>query len=201
MRLAVRCGASAVGLVSAMPSGPGPISEEEIAAIAALVPPPVASFLLTSRQEAEAVVAQQKKCGTNTIQLCDRMDTMELQRLRTALPGIALVQVIHVRVPESLDEAARAAGEVDALLLDSGRPDLPLKELGGTGRRHDWRISRRIREESPVPVFLAGGLRPENVREAIEEVGPFAVDVCSGVRSAGRLDPSKLLAFFTAAGF
>ncbi len=196
MRLAVRCGASAVGLVSAMPSGPGPISEEEIAAIAALVPPPVASFLLTSRQEAEAVVAQQKKCGTNTIQLCDRMDTMELQRLRTALPGIALVQVIHVTGPESVEAARYAAPYVNAFLLDSGNPTAKIKELGGTGRVHDWSISKTIKESFDIPVFLAGGLTPENVAKAISEVAPFAVDVCSGVRTNGKLDEAKLSRFF-----
>jgi phosphoribosylanthranilate isomerase len=200
-RFAVEAGADALGLVGAMPSGPGVIEDAAIAAIARSVPPAVATFLLTSEQSAPGIAAHHRLVNTTAVQIVDRLVQGTYAELRAQMPGTKLVQVIHVRGPESLDEAARAAGEVDALLLDSGRPDLPLKELGGTGRRHDWRISRRIREESPVPVFLAGGLRPENVREAIEEVGPFAVDVCSGVRSAGRLDPSKLLAFFTAAGF
>ncbi|HEY7412586.1 MAG TPA: phosphoribosylanthranilate isomerase, partial [Vicinamibacteria bacterium] len=90
------------------------------------------------------------------------------------------------------------ATDVDALLLDSGRPGAAVKELGGTGRRHDWAVSRRIRERVPVPLFLAGGLTPANVREAVAEVGPYGLDVCSGVRTDGALDERKLGAFFAA---
>jgi phosphoribosylanthranilate isomerase len=197
MRLAVRCGASAVGLVSAMPSGPGPIPEEAIAGIAKMIPPPVASFLLTSKHRADDIIAQQKKCGTNTIQLCDRIESNGFQRLRAALPGIALVQVIHVNGSEAIEDARAVAPFVDALLLDSGNPKGKIKELGGTGRVHDWSISKKIRESVDVPVFLAGGLTPENVGKAISEVAPFAVDVCSGVRTEGKLDVAKLLRFFT----
>ena len=191
-RLAVRLGASALGLVSAMPSGPGVIAEETIAAVARRVPPPVATFLLTSRQDAAGIVEQQRRTRVSTLQICDRLEGGAHRDLRAALPGIALVQVVHVTGPESIEEAVAVAGEADAILLDSGDPWLAVKELGGTGRRHDWRLSRRIRESVPVPIFLAGGLRPENVQEAIAEVGPFAVDVCSGVRTDGRLDAQKL---------
>lgn len=197
-RFAVRLGASAVGLVSAMPSGPGPIPEPLIADIAAAVPPPVATFLLTSLTDAGAIAAQQRRCRTNTIQICDRLESGRYDDLRTALPGISLVQVIHVTGPESVGEAVAVAPSVDAILLDSGNQSLEVKELGGTGRRHDWSLSRAIREAVPVPVFLAGGLTAGNVREAVETVGPFGLDVCSGVRTAGRLDPDKSGAFFAA---
>lgn len=194
-RLAVLCGASAVGLVSHMPSGPGVISEGLIARIVPTVPPGVATFLLTSCQTAEEIIAQQHRTRANTIQLCDSLDVPDYARLREALPGIALVQVIHVTGEASIREAEEAAPYVDAILLDSGNPSLAVKELGGTGRRHDWSVSRRIREALPVPVYLAGGLRPENVRDAIDAVGPFGLDVCSGVRVNGRLDEAKLRAF------
>jgi phosphoribosylanthranilate isomerase len=138
---------------------------------------------------------------TTAIQLVDRLTRGTYADLRRELPGTKLVQAVHVTGPESLDEAMALAEYVDALLLDSGRPDMPVKELGGTGRRHDWQISSRIRQEAAIPVFLAGGLHAGIVREAIEQVGPFGLDVCSGVRSGGSLDPSRLLAFFTAAGF
>jgi phosphoribosylanthranilate isomerase len=195
-RLAVEFGASAVGLVSAMPSGPGPIAEELIAEIAARVPPPVATFLLTCRQDAPSIIAQQRRCRVNTIQLCDRVGTEVYDELRAALHGVALVQVIHVAGEESLDEALTVAPHVDALLLDSGNQTLAVKELGGTGRVHDWRVSRRIVAESSVPVFLAGGLKPENVAEAFHAVRPFGLDVCSGVRTDGKLDAEKLRGFF-----
>ena len=195
-RAAVECGASAVGLVSEMPSGPGVIPEELIAEIAARVPPPVATFLLTCRQDAASIVAQQRRCRVNTLQLCDRVPAGAYAELRAGLPGVSLVQVVHVRGEESFEEAMSAAPHVDALLLDSGNQSLAVKELGGTGRTHDWRVSRRIVEASPVPVFLAGGLRPENVAEAVETVRPFGLDVCSGVRTGGRLDAEKLRRFF-----
>jgi phosphoribosylanthranilate isomerase len=88
------------------------------------------------------------------------------------------------------------AEHVDAILLDSGNPKLAVKELGGTGRRHDWKLSRRIAETCGKPVFLAGGLNAENVREAIESVQPFGVDLCSSVRTNGKLDLQKLESLF-----
>jgi phosphoribosylanthranilate isomerase len=156
----------------------------------------VATFLLTCGQDAGFIVAQQRRCRTNTLQLCDRVDAEVYGELRARLPGVSLVQVVHVRGEESFEEALRVARHVDALLLDSGNQSLAVKELGGTGRTHDWRVSRRVVEASPVPVFLAGGLKAENVAEAIEAVRPFGLDVCSGVRTDGRLDAGKLKRFF-----
>lgn len=193
--LAVAAGASALGLVSAMPSGPGVIPDERIAAIARHAPPGVDTFLLTCRQEAAGIAAQQRAAGTRTLQLVDAVADGTYAALRAALPGVKLVQVIHVLESASIEQALRAAQEVDALLLDSGNPGLAVKELGGTGRRHDWRLSRAIREQARVPVFLAGGLGPHNAREAIEEVAPFGLDVCSGLRTEGRLDRRKLEVF------
>lgn len=194
--MAIRAGASAVGLVSEMPSGPGPIPEQAIAAIAARVPPPVATFLLTCRTDAASIVDQHRRCRTNTIQLVDRVEPDTWAELRRRLPGVGLVQVIHVTGEGSVEEAEAAGRHVDAVLLDSGNPSLPVKELGGTGRVHDWTLSRRIRERLKVPVFLAGGLRAGNVAAAVAAVEPFAVDLCSGVRTDGRLDPGKLARFF-----
>jgi phosphoribosylanthranilate isomerase len=195
---AVAAGADALGFVSAMPSGAGIIAEELIAPLAGRVPPPVASFLLTSLTEADAIVAQQRRCRTSTLQLVDEIEQGGHERLRAALPGIKIVQVLHVLGPRTIDEALALAPAVDAFLLDSGNPFASVKELGGTGRVHDWHVSRAIRERSGRPVFLAGGLRPDNVGEAIGVVQPYAVDVCSGVRTDGQLDPRKLDAFFAA---
>jgi phosphoribosylanthranilate isomerase len=197
-RLAIRHGASAIGLVSEMPSGPGVIPEPLIAEIAASVPPAIGTFLLTCRQSVDAIFAQQRRTRVNTVQVCDDLAAGALQELRTALPGVALVQVIHVGGDAAVARAVAAAPSVDALLLDSGNQKLAVKELGGTGRRHDWTISRRVREQVDVPVYLAGGLQAGNVAEAIATVGPFALDVCSGVRTEGRLDAARLEAFFGA---
>ena len=197
-RMAIAAGADAVGLVSAMPSGPGVISDTLIADIARSVPPPVASFLLTSRIDAASIIQQHALCATTVLQLCDHVPHAELRELRARLPAVKLVQVIHVIDDESVAEALAAAPLVDALLLDSGNQRLAVKELGGTGRTHDWRLSRRIRERCGLPLFLAGGLTPANVAEAVAAVEPFGVDLCSGVRTQGRLDAVKLRAFFTA---
>lgn len=196
--LAIDHGASALGLVSAMPSGPGPISEQLIKEIAAHIPPGVSSFLLTCKQDVDAIVDQQRRLGVNTVQICDRLDEVDHRLLRQAMPAVSLVQVVHVTGPESVVEAVAVAPHVNAILLDSGNQSLPVKELGGTGRTHDWKLSKQIRETVTVPLFLAGGLNGTNVADAIHQVAPFGVDVCSGVRTDGKLDKIKLASFFDA---
>lgn len=199
--MAVRHGASALGLVGHMPSGPGVIEDGLIAEIAAAAPPAVATFLLTSETEPDAVVEHVRACGTSTVQLVDSVPPETYAALRRALPHLKIVQVIHVTGPESLAEARAKAPMVDALLLDSGRPAAAVKELGGTGRVHDWSLSRQIVRQVPRPVFLAGGLNPGNAAEAAQSVRPFGLDLCSGLRSDGRLDEAKLAAFFQALAF
>ena len=194
--LAIRFGAYALGLVSEMPSGPGVIPEEVIKEIADQVPPGISTFLLTSKQNVDEIIEQHRRCGTNTIQLCDRLIKGSHLQIKKALPGIKIVQVIHVSEKESIDEAVESSLSVDAILLDSGNQKLTTKELGGTGRTHDWGISRKIVESVKIPVFLAGGLNPQNVQEAILQVKPFGVDVCSGVRTDSKLDEEKLKLFF-----
>lgn len=202
-RQAVAVGAGALGLVSAMPSGPGVIDDATVAAVAAdiaAVAPQVRTFLLTARTEADAIAEQHVQAGTTTLQLVDHVPHDELRRLRRLRPGAELVQVIHVTGEASVDEALAAAPLVDALLLDSGNPALAVKELGGTGRVHDWALSRRIRDAiHPRPLFLAGGLHAGNVGDAIAAVRPHGLDLCSRVRTGGRLDPAKLGAFMAAA--
>ena len=194
--LAIRYGASALGLVSEMPSGPGVINENLIADISLKVPPPVATFLLTSKQTAKEIIVQHLKTKTNTLQLVDHLPHNELSKIREQLPGIKLVQVIHVVDEKSIEESLNVQNYVDALLLDSGNPKLEVKELGGTGRTHNWEISRKIIEEVNVPVFLAGGLNPGNVLEAIQAVRPYGLDICSGVRTNNLLNEEKLKLFF-----
>ena len=194
-KTAVEYGASAIGLVARMPSGPGPISDELIRQIAKTVPPPIATFLLTSETSVKEIIEHHQRTNINTIQFVDSLSSGTYIQLKAALPGIKIVQVIHVIDERSVDKALEISGMVDAILLDSGNPKLKVKELGGTGRVHDWKLSRQITDKSKCPVFLAGGLNPDNVRQAIEEVKPFAVDVCSGVRTDGRLDRKKLELF------
>lgn len=197
-RTAINAGADALGLVGAMPGGPGPIPDDLIHTIARSIPPPIATFLLTSETAPERIAAHHRRTRTTTIQIVDRVAPETYPALRSLLPGITLVQVVHVLGSHSVDEALGVAEHVDALLLDSGNPDLAVKELGGTGRTHNWMLSREIVGHSPVPVFLAGGLNPSNVKSAIDAVQPFGVDVCSGLRTGGALDPQKVDAFVNA---
>jgi phosphoribosylanthranilate isomerase len=197
--LAVLHGASALGLVSAMPSGPGPIPEERIAAIARAAPAGVATFLLTALVAADAIAQQHARCGTTTLQLVDRVEARQRAALRRLLPGVEIVQVVHVRGAEALGEAREAAEHADALLLDSGLPDAARKELGGTGRTHDWDTSAAIVRAARVPVWLAGGLREHNVADAVARVRPHGLDLCAGVRAQGRLDAALLQRFVRAA--
>lgn len=178
-----------------MPSGPGPIEETLIADIVPRIPAGIATFLLTSETSADPIIAQQRRTRVNTIQLVDAVEPLTHERLREALPGIAIVQVIHVTGPESVEEALTIAPKVDALLLDSGNPAARVKELGGTGRVHDWSLSREIRDRASVPIYLAGGLNQSNVADAIRKVRPFGLDLCSGLRVEGRLDGRKVDAF------
>ena len=198
-RMAIAAGASAIGLVARMPSGPGPIADNLIRQIALSVPPPVATFMLTSETTVKAIVEHHQRTLTNTIQIVDALSEGTYQQLKEGLPGVKIVQVIHVIDDNSVEEAIGISHMVDAILLDSGNPKLKIKELGGTGRVHNWNFSRQIRDGSKCPVFLAGGLNPENVNQAVSEVHPFAVDVCSGVRTNGKLDRSKLERFIAEA--
>ena len=198
-RLAVAHGAAVLGLVSAMPSGPGVVDDATIAAVAVATPPPTETFLLTALTDADAIAAQHAALRTTALQLVDHVPHAALRRLRTLCPGVRLVQVVHVTGPASVDEAVAVAPLVDALLLDSGNPNLAVKELGGTGRVHDWATSRRIRDAVfPLPLFLAGGLRADNVAAAIRTVQPHGLDLCSSVRSQGRLDAGLLRRFMDA---
>lgn len=197
-KMAIEHGAAALGLVGPMPSGPGIITNETIAAITATLPPAISSFLLTSETVASNIIQHHQLVHTNTIQIVDALSEGTYQEIKKALPGIKIVQVIHVMNEHSVTEALQIAEQVDALLLDSGNPNLDVKVLGGTGKTHNWNLSKMIVDQSRVPVFLAGGINAENVRAAIDMVQPFGVDLCSSVRTNKQLDPQKLSAFFKA---
>jgi phosphoribosylanthranilate isomerase len=197
-KLAIEYGASALGLVGPMPSGPGVISDELIAQIAKEIPPAISTFLLTSETKAQNIINHFKKVNTTTIQIVDALEQRAYEIIRHALPNVKLVQVIHVIDSKSVNEAIEISKYVDAILLDSGNPNLSVKELGGTGRTHNWDLSQEIRNSISIPIFLAGGLNKDNVVKAIEVVQPFGVDLCSSVRTNGRLDEVKLKDFFKA---
>lgn len=196
--MAIEHGAAALGLVGPMPSGPGIITNETIAAITATLPPAISSFLLTSETVASNIILHHQLVHTNTIQIVDALSEGTYQQIKKALPSVKIVQVIHVLNEHSVTKALEIAEQVDALLLDSGNPNLDVKVLGGTGKTHNWNLSKMIVDQSSVPVFLAGGINAENVRAAIDTVQPFGIDLCSSVRTNKQLDPHKLSALFKA---
>ena len=195
-KIAISLGASAIGLVSEMPSGPGVISAKSITEISNYASGKVDTFLLTSKQDSNSIIEQLKTYKTNTVQIVDRLINGSYADIKLALPNIKIVQVLHVNDDDCIDEAKAIENDVDAILLDSGNDRLKIKELGGTGRIHDWSISKRIVESVNIPIYLAGGLNPNNVAEAVKTVNPYSVDVCSGVRTNGKLDKEKLVNFF-----
>ena len=197
-KLAVAYGAAAIGLVGRMPSGPGIITDELIHAIAKTVPPPIETFLLTSETTTDNIIEHHRKVNTTTIQIVDALSGREYHKIREAIPNVQLVQVIHVLDEGSIKEAIEISEFVDAILLDSGNPNLPTKVLGGTGKTHNWDLSKKIREEISLPVFLAGGINKDNIKKAIEYFQPYGIDLCSSVRTNGQLDVSKLEALFNA---
>ncbi|MCG2617488.1 phosphoribosylanthranilate isomerase [Terrimonas sp. NA20] len=196
--MAINAGANAVGLVARMPSGPGPISDESIAAITPHITKEIASFLLTSEQSAAEIIAHIQRTGANTVQIVDELTAGTYDQIREAMPSVSIVQVIHVTGEESIEQAIGIQDQVDYILLDSGNPKAAVKTLGGTGNTHNWEISRELVSRVSKPVFLAGGLNADNVQQAIEMVKPYGVDICNGVRTEGKLDRVKLQAFISA---
>lgn len=193
---ALNLGADVLGLVAKMPSSPGTIEDTLIAEIVNNIPKETLTFLLTPKTNPYEIIKQQNITGTNYIQLVDAVKIQDYSILREHLPHIQLIQVIHVMNENSIEEAKQYAEVADMILLDSGNPTLDVKELGGTGRVHNWALSRKIVESISKPVFLAGGLNVNNILEAIQTVNPYGVDLCSGVRTNGKLDLDKLNLFF-----
>jgi phosphoribosylanthranilate isomerase len=196
-RAAVEAGADAVGcLVGLDYDAPDRVEPEAARTIFAAMPPFITRVLVTHRTTVGDVVALARATGAAAAQLHGDFPLASIPELRRALPYMGIVKCVHVVDEASIDEALRAAEAADAVLLDSRTAD----RIGGTGRVHDWSISARIVARSPKPVILAGGLTPENVREAIERVAPWGVDVNSGVRRPdGRKSQARIAAFVAAA--
>ncbi len=194
--LAIAAGADAVGVLSNL--APGGFDDPRCARIVAGVPRSIASFLLTGHLDGPSISAHLRAIPANTVQIVDHVAPEVHETIRRAHPSVQIVQVVHVTGPDALDTACRLAPSADALLLDSGRPGATFDQLGGTGRTHDWGVSRAIVDAVDRPVWLAGGLNATNVTDAIRCVRPHGVDLCSGVRTDGRLDPVKLHAYVAA---
>jgi phosphoribosylanthranilate isomerase len=191
--LAIEHGAHALGLVGAMPGGgPGIIDDNLAREIAINVPSAIETFLLTSRELGSDIADHVEFCGTSTVQIVRHIDPVEYPTIIRRLPTIRRVQVIHIENESVIDLVRKYEPFVHAFLLDSGRPSSPELTLGGTGCVHDWKISAEIVRNTAKPVYLAGGLRPDNVEKAIKTVAPYGVDLCSGIRTNEKLDEEKM---------
>ncbi len=132
-----------------------------------------------------------------------QMGYEEFARLSEELrgSGFRVIRVIPIGAGGELEAARRYKGVSDILMLDThGEPPHPLLRgfIGGTGRTHDWSLSRRIRDSVRVPVILAGGLGPDNVAEAIRTVRPWGVDAATSLDlpgSMGRKDLARVISF------
>lgn len=197
-RMAIAAGADALGFIGVVPPTPRAIPDEAIADIAAAVPPPVATVLVGSQREAGTMAAQVRRARPSTLQIVAPIEPAEWVRFAEMEPDIRRIQVIHVEGPEALDLIPVYAPYVHAFLLDSGKASAATPYYGGTGETHDWAISAAFVARSPLPVFLAGGVTPANVAEAIRRVRPYGLDLCTGLRTDGKLDPGKLADFVRA---
>ncbi len=197
-QLALSFGAVALGLVSEMPAGPGELTESSIREITTGLPPSTGTFLLTAVTDVDRLVEKAQACAVNTLQLWDLLEPPDYALLRAALPGVSIVQAIHVLGRSAVDAAVAAARQADALVLDSSNPEVPFRWESQAGQTHDWEISREIVETVDCPALLAGGLNASNVEYAVRTVRPYGVDVCTGVRSGDSLDRRKVVSFFEA---
>lgn len=186
--VAVAAGADAVGFVSGVPvETPRELSARRAADLVAGLEPFVTSVLVTGPASVADAVTRQEVVGADVVQVHGGFTPDEIAGLREQV-GTSVVAAID----SGSEQAAAYAAAADGLLVDSTTE----AGMGGTGETHDWERTRRMAATVDGPVVLAGGLTPENVREAVETVDPFAVDVASGTeRAPGRKDHDAVRSF------
>ena len=196
-RLALDAGATAFGFLVALNYETADRISPEIAAdIIGKLPKTAETVIVTHLTDPDKAADLARYTGAHTLQVHGDMRPAGVRQLVALAPSLRLIKAVHVSGPDSLETAAAYADIAHALLLDTRTAD----RLGGTGRTHDWSISAQIVTAVPVPVYLAGGLTPDNVQRAIETVRPAGVDVNSGVKdSAGGKDRRKVGLFVSRA--
>jgi phosphoribosylanthranilate isomerase len=192
LAVAVAAGADAVGFVVGVPSSPRNLSIEKAAELMKHIPVFVESVVVTPADGVSSLVKIYENLRPDAVQIHGE-NLLDVSVIREKMRGVRLIKTVYVKTANAVDEAVKASGSFDAVLLDSfvqGRH-------GGTGVVHDWELSKRIKQMiEPKPLILAGGLRPENVQDAIRVVQPYAVDVSSGVElSPSVKDPQKVFEF------
>lgn len=177
-RECIAAGADALGFHVELEHSKCPIGAATTASIISHVPPFVASVIVTTVIEPKALIRIARATGANTLQLQGEVSADTVRAVKAVSPYLKVYAVVHVFGTDAI-EAARKIEGVDAIILDSA--DKTSGARGGTGKTHDWNISKKIVESLSIPVVLAGGLNPDNVAEAVRLVKPYAVDVETGV--------------------
>jgi phosphoribosylanthranilate isomerase len=195
--LLVDCGIRYLGFPLRLPVNKEDLSEQAAAAIIRSIQPPSYGVAITYQSAAKDIAEFMDYLGASIVQLHGDIGTRELAKLKRLRPQLAVIKSLVIgKQPDEqlLDTVQRLSGFVDAYITDTFDPATGAS--GATGKLHDWRVSRRLVEVARKPVILAGGLTPENVREAIKFVAPAGVDAHTGVEDAvGRKDGSKVRRF------
>ncbi len=192
LAVAVSAGADAVGFLVGVPASPRNLTPERAETLLRQVPVFVDSVVVTAPQSIEGLAEVCETLKPTAIQIHGKK-SFDASEVREMIKGTRLIKTIYV-TKDALNQAAiEELKAFDAVLLDSCSKG----QYGGTGKVHDWVLSRQIREAvAPLPVILAGGLKPENVKEAVQTVQPYAVDVASGVELRPAIkDHEKVRAF------
>jgi phosphoribosylanthranilate isomerase len=195
--LLVACGVRILGFPLRLPVHREDLTEDAAARIIRQLPPHCAGVLITYLDHARPIIELCRCLGARVVQLHGEIDAGELARIKVLEPQLAIIKGLVVG-RHSPAELLRIVGEshdaVDAYITDTFDP--ATGACGATGKTHPWSISREIVLQSPRPVLLAGGLTPENVREAILTVRPAGVDAHTGLEEAsGRKSREKVARF------
>ncbi|MGE5328340.1 MAG: phosphoribosylanthranilate isomerase [Deltaproteobacteria bacterium] len=190
---AIEFGADAIGLLIKTQSK-NSIDENTAREIVRTLPPFCSSVMVVITTDIKEIVELSRYIGVTAIQLHGENSPEDILNIKRELPFVKIIKTLHVTNIETINNCKKYFKIADAILLDS--TNFSGGAVGGTGLTHDWSISRKIVEESPIPVILAGGLNPENVAEAVKIVEPYGVDVQSGVNGEdGFKDYAKLERF------
>ena len=193
-RAAYEAGADELGFHVALDGGRSPLTPESAAEMIRMLPGGVSSVVVTSATQPAQLIEIAKKTGANVLQLYGDATPEQVRAVKAELPNIVIWKVLNVSDDSSIAKAKEYEGAADAIALDTLNKETGAR--GGSGKTHDWNISKRVVESVSVPVVLAGGLTPENVAEAIATVSPAGVDVNSGVSNPdGSKDIEKVKAF------
>lgn len=196
-RLLVDAGVRWLGFPLRLTVNKEDLTEAEAASVIRGLPAGIHGVVITYLDRADDVVEFCRELGARVVQLHGEIATVELERIRRLDPGLSVFKSLVVRDGNEEDLrrlVAETAPFVEAYITDTFNP--ATGQEGATGLVHDWSISRRLVEESPKPVILAGGLTPDNVADAIRAVRPAGVDSHTGVEDpGGRKSPDKVRRF------